>query len=380
MRYLLTPCTVYTGTEVLPHHAVLINGNRIEAVLPASSALPADVPRRDGHGLHVCPGFVDLQIYGGGESELFSVVPTPAVLASLRAHTLRHGTTSFLPCLPTSPPALMRQALATVRAALPTMPGLLGLHLEGPYINPLKKGAHQAGFIQTPTVEAIEGLLAEAAGALRFMTLAPECVPAAAVASLRAAGVVLSAGHSAATYAQATAAFGGGYTTATHLFNAMSGFESRAPGLVGAVYDHPTAHASIIADGVHCAYAALRVSQKIMGERLFLITDAVVASTTGAYRFHRQHDHFVDENGTLAGSALTMLTAVRNCVHHVGLPLAEALRMATLYPARVVGLAHEIGRLASGYRADLCLFDDEFRAHATVLGGEWHGFEAESQA
>jgi N-acetylglucosamine-6-phosphate deacetylase len=370
-RYLLTPCTVYTGTDVLPNHAVLINGDRIEAVLPASGELPADVPQRDGRGLHLAPGFVDLQIYGGA-SGLFSVEPTPAVLADLRAHTLHHGTTSFLPCLPTSPPALMREALATVQAALPTTPGLLGLHLEGPYINPVKKGAHQEEFIQTPTPEDIDELLTEAAGALRFMTLAPERVSPAVVARLRAAGVVLSAGHSAATYEQATAAFDNGFTTTTHLFNAMSGFESRAPGLVGAVYDHSAAHASIIVDGVHCAYAAVRVSQKMMGERLFLITDAVTASTTGAYRFHQLDNYFVDEKGTLAGSALTMLLAVRNCVQHVGLPLAEALRMASLYPARVVGLAHEIGQIAPGFRADLCLFDDDFQAQVTVLGGEWH--------
>lgn len=371
MRYLLTPCTVYTSTDVLPNHAVLINEGRIEAVLPASAEVPAEVPRRDGRGLHLTPGFVDLQIYGGA-SGLFSVEPTAAVLAGLRAHTLRHGTTSFLPCLPTSPPHLMREALATVRAALPTMPGLLGLHLEGPYINPSKKGAHQEAFIQTPSSEDIDELLAEAAGALRFMTLAPERVSPAVVARLRAAGVVLSAGHSAATYEQATAAFAAGFTTTTHLFNAMSGFESRAPGLVGAVYDHGQVHASIIADGVHCAYAAVRVSQKLLGERLFLITDAVAASTTGAYRFQQRANYFVDEKGILAGSALTMLLAVRNCVQHVGLPLAEALRMTSLYPARVVGLAHEIGRIAPGYRADLCLFDDEFQPQATVLGGEWH--------
>lgn len=379
MRYLLTPCTVYTGTEVLPHHAVLVNGERIEAVLPAADGLPLGLPRRDGRGLHLCPGFVDVQIYGGG-GVLFSVEPTPAVLARLRAHTLRHGTTSFLPCLPTSPPALMHEALATVRAALPTMPGLLGLHLEGPYINPLKKGAHQAEFIQTPTPAAIDKLLASAAGALRLMTLAPERVSAAVVARLRAAGVVLSAGHSAATYAEASAAFEQDFTTTTHLFNAMSGFESRALGLVGAAYDAAQAHASIIADGVHCAYAAVRISQKIMGERLFLITDAVEHSTRGAYRFHRQGDYFVDESGTLAGSALTMLAAVRNCVQHVGLPLAEALRMASLYPARVVGRAAEIGRLAPGYRADMCLFDDAYQAQATVLGGEFHAFDGGATA
>ena len=213
--------------------------------------------------------------------------------------------------------------------------------------------------------------MAEADGALRLMTLAPERVSPAVVAQLRTAGVELSARHSAATHEEATAAFGDGFSTATHLFNAMSGFESRAPGLVGAVYDHPAAHASIIADGVHCAYAALRVSQKMMGERLFLITDAVEAGTTGAYRFHRQGNHFVDESGTLAGSALTMLTAVQNCVQHVGLPLAEALRMASLYPARVVGMENEIGQLAPGYRADMCLFDKQFEAHATILAGEW---------
>ncbi|MVN74860.1 N-acetylglucosamine-6-phosphate deacetylase [Hymenobacter sp. HMF4947] len=379
MRYLLMPCTVYTGTEVLPDHAVLINGERIEAVLPASGELPAEVPRRDGRGLHLCPGFVDLQIYGGG-GVLFSVEPTPAVLARLRAHTLRHGTTSFMPCLPTSPPALMAQALATVQAALPTMPGLLGLHLEGPYINPLKKGAHQAEFIQTPTPQAIDELLTAAAGALRLMTLAPERVSPPVVARLRAAGVVLSAGHSAATYEEASAAFEQGVSTTTHLFNAMSGFESRAPGLVGAVYDAAQVQASIIADGVHCAYAALRISQKILGERLFLITDAVENSTYGAYRFHQQGDYFVDENGTLAGSALTMLTAVRNCVQHVGLPLPEALRMASLYPARVIGLANEIGRIAPGYRADMCLFDDDYQAHATIISGEFHAYSAAPHA
>jgi N-acetylglucosamine-6-phosphate deacetylase len=236
MRYLLTPCTVYTSTAVLPHHAILIDNGRIEAVLPPSE-LPGGVPQRDGRGLNVCPGFVDLQIYGGANG-LFSVEPTATVLADLRAHTLAHGTTSFLPCLPTSPPALMHQALATVREALPTMPGLLGLHLEGPYINPAKKGAHQEEFIRTPSPEDIDALLADAAGALRFMTLAPERVSPAVVARLQAAGVVLSAGHSAATYEQATAAFEAGFTTTTHLFNAMSGFESRAPGLVGPVVVH----------------------------------------------------------------------------------------------------------------------------------------------
>lgn len=369
MRYLISPCTVYTGTSVLPHHAVVVNGDRIEALLPAVAA-PRNLPRRDGRNLHLSPGFVDVQVYGGG-GVLFSVEPTVEVLATLGAHLRRHGTTSFVPTMPTNAPVMMSAAVQAVRTARPTVPGLLGLHLEGPYINPGKKGAHQAEFIQTPTAETIDALLTETRDVLRIMTLAPECVAPELALQLRRAGVVLSAGHSLATYAQATAAFSGSYLAATHLFNAMSGFESRAPGLVGATYDHPTAVASIIADGVHCDYAALRISQKMMGERLFLITDAVDGSTHGAYRFHREGDHFVNENGTLAGSALTMPQAIANCVRHAGIALDEALRMATLYPARLLGLDGEIGQLSAGARADLCLFDNDFHAAATVQGGEW---------
>ncbi|MGI4883597.1 MAG: N-acetylglucosamine-6-phosphate deacetylase [Janthinobacterium lividum] len=371
MRYLLTNCTVHTGRAVLPHHAVLIDGELIAAVLPAVEA-PADVPRHDLGGANLCPGFVDLQLYGGG-SILFSVEPTAAALADLRAHTLRHGTTSFLPTMPTNAPALVQAAVAAVRTAQPTTPGLLGLHLEGPYLNPAKKGAHRAEFIQRPAPGPLAALLAASAGVLRLMTLAPEMAAPDAVAQLRAAGVVCSAGHSDATFAQGQAAFrGGGFAAATHLFNAMSGLLHRAPGLVGAVLDDAAAAASVVADGVHVDYAAVRIAHKIMGERLFLITDAVNESTHGAYQFRRQADHFVDANGTLAGSALTMLTAVRNCVQRVGIALPEALRMASLYPARVLGLANHLGLIEPGYRADLCAFDHEFNAGATVLHGQLH--------
>ena len=309
MRYLISPCTVYTGQATLPHHAVVVADGRIEALIPAVGA-PTTLPRRDGRGLHLCPGFVDVQVYGGG-GVLFAAEPTAEALTRLAAHLRRGGTTSFVPTLPTAAPDLMRAAATAVRVAQATMPGLLGLHLEGPFINPAKKGAHQAEFIQAATSESVAELLRETQGVLRLLTLAPELVPPAAALLLRRAGVVLSAGHSLATYEQATAAFNSGYSAATHLFNAMSGFEGRAPGLVGAVYDHPSAVASIIADGVHCAFAALRISQQLLGERLLLITDATEASTQGPYHFRRAGTHFVDEQGTLAGSALTMPLAVR---------------------------------------------------------------------
>ena len=369
MRYLLTNCTIYTGNSVLHNHSVLVNNDLIEAVLPAV-AEPGEVPHYDCHGGILSPGFIDLQLYGGGGG-LFSVDPSPAMLGRMRAYTLRHGTTSFLPTMPTNSPDMMRAALAAVREVQPFTPGLLGVHLEGPYINPIKKGAHQEEFIQRATVESVKALLAEADGALRIMTLAPELADPEVVALLRAGDVVLSAGHSNATHAEGSAAFRhGGFTAATHLFNAMSPLGSREPGLVGAIYDADMARASIIADGVHCAFAAVRISKKVMGERLFLITDAVDDSTEGAYRFRRQDNYFVDEQGTLGGSALTMPLAVRNCVEHAGIPLAESLRMASLYPAQVLGLDDELGQIAPRYVADLCLMNQQFEVQATVLKGE----------
>ncbi|OUJ73499.1 N-acetylglucosamine-6-phosphate deacetylase [Hymenobacter crusticola] len=368
MRYLFTNCTIYTGTSVLRNHAVLVNDTLIEAVLPAVETT-AEVPRYDCHGGILSPGFIDLQLYGGG-GKLFSVEPTVEALASIRAHTLRHGTTSFLPTMPTNSPAMMQAAVAAVREAQLTMPGLLGVHLEGPYINPIKKGAHQEEFIQQPTPASITELLAYAKGILRIMTLAPELTTPEVIGQLRTAGVILSAGHSNATYEQGSAAFHQGFTAATHLFNAMSQLGSREPGLVGAIYDADMARASIIADGVHCAFSAVRISKKMLGERLFLITDAVDESTEGAYRFHRKDNYFVDEQGILGGSALTMPGAVRNCVEQVGIPLAEALRMATLYPAQAIGLDDDLGQIHPGYVADLCLLNDKFEVQATVLKGE----------
>lgn len=369
MSYLLTNCTIYSGTTVLHDHAVLIEGNHVAAIVPEVAA-PADVERVDGRGCNVCPGFIDLQIYGGGGA-LFSVDPTVESLQTLQAYVRRHGTTSFQATMPTNSPEMTRAALQAGRDYQQAgHPGLLGIHLEGPYINPVKKGAHQEEFIQQPTTDSITELLAVGNGMLRMMTLAPEVTAPEIIAQLRRAGVVLSAGHSNATYAEGAEAFRRGFTTATHLFNAMSALESRAPGLVGAIYDADSAHASIIADGVHCDFAAVRISHKVLGSRLFLITDAVEAGARGAYRFQRAENCFVDDKGTLAGSALTMLDAVRNCVREVKLPLDEALRMATLYPAQVLALDDELGLIQPSYRADLCLFDEDFAVQGTILAGE----------
>lgn len=372
MTYLLTNCHLFTGDAFLPQHAVLVEGRTIAAVL-APSQLPTDLPQVDAQGLLVCPGFIDLQLYGGG-GHAFGLAPSLAALEHLRQHTLRHGTTSFLPTVPTPTPTILATAIEVIRQALPTMPGLLGLHLEGPYLNPAKRGVHPTAYLAQPTRPRLHALLHQCQGVLRLLTLAPELLGTAERDLLRTSGVVLSAGHSNATYAQSMDAFAHGFTAATHLFNAMSPLTSREPGLVGAIYDHPTVPASIVVDGRHCAYASVRISQRLLGERLFLISDATDVGGAGAYAFKRHDDHFVDASGTLAGSGLTLLNAVRNCVQQVGLSLAESLRMASLYPARVLGLAHKMGRVAPGYQADLCLVDATFTAQATMLAGhlQWH--------
>lgn len=370
MEYLLTNCRVYTGDDVLVGYDVLVQGLTITAVIP-SAQRPSHIPQVDGQGGHLCPGFIDLQVYGGGESA-FGFAPSTRALHQLRQHTLRHGTTSFLPTVPTNAPTVLNQAFAIVKQALPTMSGLLGLHLEGPYISPSKRGVHPVEFIQTPVLAELADLLDRGLGVLRMLTLAPEVLGPAEVALLQAAGIVLSAGHSNASYEQGMQAFAHGFTAATHLFNAMSPLTSRAPGLVGAVYDDQQVRASIVVDGRHCAYASVRISHRLLGARLFLISDATVATTAGPYQFHPQADYFVDAAGTLAGSGLTLLQAVRNCVRHVGLSLAESLRMASLHPAQVLGLDHHLGRIAPGYQADLCLLDEALTVQATVLGGQIH--------
>jgi len=372
MQYLLTNCQVYTSAEVLNDHAVLVQDQHIIALIPQAQ-LPVGVSQIDGRGLYLCPGLIDLQLYGGGGSA-FGLAPSPAALAHLRSYTLRHGTTSFLPTVPTNAPAIVDRAVSAIQQALPVMPGLLGLHLEGPYINPEKRGVHPTEFIEVPTPSGVHDLLQRSKGVLRFLTVAPEVLGPDALAVLRASSVILSVGHSNASYEQGMEAFAQGFTAATHLFNAMSPLGSRAPGLVGAIYDDAAVCASIVADGRHCAYASVRISKRVLGERLFLISDATAASAQGAYYFQPQEDYFVAADGKLAGSGLTLLQAVRNCVQHVRLPLAESLRMASLYPARVLGLHHQLGRVAPGYQADLCLFDAAFNVHATVLRGQldWH--------
>jgi len=378
--YALTNGRIFTGYQIIDNHALVIADGLINAVCPAAS-LPADIERRDLAGATLAPGFIDLQLNGCGGVQFNDSLDALSVetLEIMQHANEKSGCTSFLPTLITSTDEFMHRAIDVMRAFLAQHKNqALGLHLEGPYLNPIKKGTHDPALMRAPTAEMIDYLCANA-DVIAQLTLAPEQVDDSVIRRLRQAGIVVSAGHSNATYSQAKAGFAAGIGSATHLFNAMPQLVGREPGLIGAIFDAPEIYCGIIADGLHVNYANVRNAKRIKGDKLVLITDAtapagadgkidrfIFAGKTIYYR----DGLCLDENGTLSGSALTMIDAVRNSVEYVGIPLDEALRMATLYPARALDVTDRLGTLQVGKVANLTAFDRGYRIIKTIVNGD----------
>ena len=363
-----TNTTIFTGEHFLEGHSVLVQNGRIAGLEP-DVAIPGEAERLDLQGALLAPAFIDLQI-NGGDGMLFAEHPSVEALEAIWQECLKGGTTCFLPTVVTNEMAVIHQAIEAVRDYWKKDgPGVVGLHVEGPYLNPAKRGAHHLEFIKEPTVSEVEALLDAGKGVIKKITLAPEVCSEEILQLILDAGIILSAGHSDATYEQGMQAFKNGVKMATHLFNAMSGLHHRAPGLVGAVYDSG-AMASIIADGFHVDYPVIRISKKIMGERLFLVTDVVAENQMGHYLHQFDGEKFTLPDGTFSGAALTMLQSVRNCVEKAGISLEEALRMASLYPARVLSMEEEYGKIHPGYRADLVAIGAGYRLQGVWRGGE----------
>lgn len=372
MSYLaFSNAIVHTGHATHLGQSVLVEGRRIVG-LASQAAVPSHYQTIDLRGLHLAPGLLDLQIYGGGGS-MFNTDTSADTIARTVAQHRRTGTTGLQLTLSSMPFQKMLDAIEAARQYQQSgQAGLIGLHLEGPYFSLPKRGAHLAQHIKKATLAEIDTLIERSAGLATYLTFAPEEMDDDCLGRLLRSHIQLSAGHSSATYAQAQAAFERGVSRVTHLFNAMTPFQSREPGLVGATYDSQV-RASIIADGIHCDFASVRISQQIMGRRLFLITDAVTEDPRGDYDFRFAGDRFTDASGTLAGSALSMIQALRNCVQHVGISLDEALRMASTYPAEVAEQGHRLGRIRPDYQADMLVFDDALEVRGIVEGGnlEW---------
>ncbi len=347
---------IFTGIETLSNAFVLTESGRVRAIVPASE-VPGSVQKIDLQGNLLAPAFIDLQIYGGN-GHLFGEFPSVHALTATRAYCRSGGASWFLPTVATNSEAIMYAAIDAVRQYWQQGgTGVLGLHLEGPYINPEKRGAHLLPFIQKPGIEGVKKLLEYGRGVIKMMTIAPEVFPKNVLDYVLDQDIILSAGHSNATFAEARSAFDAGIPAATHLFNAMSPLQHRAPGMVSAILDHPKVCVSIVADGHHVDFAVIRLAKKLLLDRLFLITDAVAENPDVQYTHRLAGDKYVIADGTLSGSALTMLQAVKNCISQVGIPLEESLRMASLYPARVMGMDQRLGKIAPGFDENFVVLD-----------------------
>lgn len=356
--------------------AVLLSGGHIVDLIRTSDSRLHDVLQQDLHGAMLLPGFIDVQVNGGG-GVLFNEAPTVESIRQIGAAHRKYGTTGFLPTLISDDVDVMRAALAAVAQALAeNVPGVLGIHLEGPYLAPARKGVHDPKYFHAPGSDELAMLCAAHAG-VRLLTLAPEQMPLQSIGALAAAGLVLCAGHTAADYATTRAALAAGVRGFTHLFNAMTPMDSREPGVVGAALEDSASWCGVIVDGHHVHPATLRVAiaAKPRG-KILLVTDAMPPVGADRPDFVLNGETIVAKNGvcqtatgTLAGSALDMAGAVRNAVQLLDLPIDEAVRMASTYPADFLGLGTSHGRIAVGYRADLVAMDDEYRVTQSWIGG-----------
>jgi N-acetylglucosamine-6-phosphate deacetylase len=357
MKQVYTNGTIFTGKEILTGSAILVDDGRIVGFV-YDTDIPDDFELRDLNGNNIAPAFIDLQIYGGN-GFLFSANPSIDAIEATYQYCLQGGATKFLLTAATNSTEVFSKAIAVAKEYLNKGgSGLPGLHLEGPWINPEKRGAHILEYIHKPTLDEAKKLVDEAEGVVKMITLAPEMVDEEIIDFLQSADIIVSAGHTNATYKQAMSGFEK-IGIVTHLFNAMSQFQSREPGMVGAIYDHPSVGCSLVADGVHVDYASIRISKKILGDRLWLITDAVSETSAGPYQHVFKNDRYTLPNGTLSGSSLTMMKAAKNCVDHVGIDIQEALRMASLYPAKVLGINDRTGLIERNYEASFVVFDND---------------------
>jgi N-acetylglucosamine-6-phosphate deacetylase len=347
---------IFTGDEWLTGKCVLVNEDGIIESIISEEDIPGGAIKIFKHSCFIAPAFIDAQIYGAHGS-LLAVEPTVATLEKTLAYCRQGGANYFQPTVATNTYDVFYNCIDAVKEYWNAgKQGVIGLHIEGPWISKEKRGAHIEALIHSPTLEEAKELLEYGKGVITMITLAPEVCSDEVIELIKSYGVVISAGHSNAAYQQAIEGFNKGIPAATHLYNAMSPLQHREPGMVGAIMEHDKVMCSIIPDGYHVDFAALSIAKKVMKERLFIITDAVTETSEGYYPHQKEGDKYVS-NGILSGSALTMATAVKNCVEKVGIELDEALRMASLYPAKVLGLDNQLGRIKKGYKAELIFLD-----------------------
>lgn len=358
--YAITNVNVFNGSTILPNQAIIVDGDIILDIVPMNESVVLPSQQYNGDGLTATAGFIDLQLNGCG-GVLFNTQTSEKTLDVMNRTNLLSGTTQFLPTFITSQHDSMCRAIDVVaglenKSAL----GVLGLHLEGPFISKEKKGAHNENHIRT--LDELTALyLADHKDQISVVTLAPEHTPQSVIDILHQAGIRVSLGHTNASYHELNTK--DHLELATHLYNAMSPLGSREPGAVGYIFDRKP-YTGIIVDGIHSDFASVRIAHEILKDNLFMVTDAVTPAGTDMTEYDMAGTkayvtdgkcHYAD--GTIAGAAITMIEGVKNLIQHVGISREEALRMASLYPARAIGLDHEYGKLEPGYKANITLLN-----------------------
>jgi N-acetylglucosamine-6-phosphate deacetylase len=373
--FAITNARVFDGTDFHNGKAVIVRNGKVDAIVE-SSDITENINVIDAKNQTLAPGLIDVQVNGGGGVLLNDEPDVDGIRAIMAAHR-KYGTTAMLPTLITDHRDKMEAAITAVTDAISQdVPGIVGIHLEGPYLNAERKGVHDANIIRPMEDDAID-LLTRLPNGRILVTMAPEKAAKGTIKKLADRGVLVCAGHTAGTYNHVQAAIAEGMRGFTHLFNAMSPMTHREPGVAGAAMADDSTWCGLIADGYHVHPAVLKVAihAKAKG-KIMLVTDAMPTVGADEKRFVLGGEEIMATDGrcaladgTLAGSDLDMIAAVKNCVEMVGIDLGEALRMASLYPAAFLKLDDVMGRIAPGYQADMILFDDDYNVTRSWIKG-----------
>ena len=370
MKHAIVNGVIHTGEEIVNKGVVIIENGSILAV---QKEIPSDCQIIDLKGKHLSAGFIDIQI-NGGEKHYFSQSPTQETIQDIYETSLKFGTTHTLSCLISSSNETIHQGIESIRTYREKHKnGVLGMHLEGPFLNPLKRGAHSVDQVRKPTNSELEEIIRYGKDVIKVMTIAPECFTNEQLEMLLESGIVISIGHTTITYDEAQYYFSKGIKLVTHLFNAMTQFGHRDPGLVGAIFENEAIYAPIILDGAHCSYAAAKIAYKLKKEHLFLISDATFLGRKiknfkwENFDAHLENGFYRNSEGNLAGATISMEDAVKNAFTHLNVSLEEAIKMATCRVASAIQMENKLGKIKEGFPAQFVCFNENLTQMHTVL-------------
>jgi N-acetylglucosamine-6-phosphate deacetylase len=369
MKQAIINANVHTGDEIIDTGVIIIENGKI---LSVQKEIPNDIEQIDLKGKHIAAGFIDIQI-NGGEKHYFSQFPTEETIQDIYDSSLKYGTTHTLPCLVSSSNETIHQGIEAIRNYKAKYNnGVMGMHLEGPFLNPLKRGAHSINQVRKPTNSELEEIIRYGKDVIKVITIAPESFTDEQLDMLLESGIVISAGHSTMTYDQAQYYFSKGIKLVTHLFNAMTQFGHREPGLVGATFENESVYAPIILDGAHCDYAAARLAYKLKKDKFFLISDAAFLGRKVAsfkwenFDAHLDNGFYRNDEGNLAGASISMQEAVQNAYNHLNVSADEAIKMATCRVASAINMENQLGKIKPGFPASFVTFNDDLSVIKTL--------------